>query len=283
MSNKPNKVSVHGGHSGQFCQHAKDSLEEVIQAYIAQGFTWVGITEHMPPLSDAMRYDDEIEAQLSAESLQRRFEDYFQLCRALQLKYAEQIEIMTAFETETYDSSLAYIKTLVEKVKPDYLVGSVHHVGGIAIDYSPELYHDAVSAVGGVEALYCRYFDEQYLMLKELKPAVVGHFDLVRIFDERYLGRLESPEIWSKIERNLAYIAQEGLILDFNLRGFDKSVEQYPSMAVLKKAISLGISIVPGDDSHGVDSVGRNYERGLKVLTELGVSGEWVRPVCFFW
>ena len=85
------KVSVHGGHSGQFCQHAQDSLESIIQAYIEQGFKWAGITEHIPPLSDEMRYPDEAEAGLSAEFLQQRFAEYFQLGRELQQKYANQI------------------------------------------------------------------------------------------------------------------------------------------------------------------------------------------------
>ena len=44
-------VSVHGGHSGQFCHHATDTLEEIIQQYIAKQFPWVGITEHAPGLA----------------------------------------------------------------------------------------------------------------------------------------------------------------------------------------------------------------------------------------
>ncbi len=41
----PALVSIHGGHSGEFCQHAGDSLEAILEAYAAQGFAWVGITE----------------------------------------------------------------------------------------------------------------------------------------------------------------------------------------------------------------------------------------------
>jgi histidinol-phosphatase (PHP family) len=70
------KVSVHGGHSGQFCHHASDSLEEVIRAYVAEGFSWVGITEHMAPLSDALRYPDEVEDDLGADYLLDRFRTY---------------------------------------------------------------------------------------------------------------------------------------------------------------------------------------------------------------
>lgn len=279
---KGKKVSVHGGHSGQFCTHASDSLEEVIQAYIAQGFSWVGITEHMPPVSNFMRYPDEVEAKQDASLLQQRFAEYFQLCRSLQQKYASQIEIMTSFETETYEGSTAYVKELVAQVKPDYLVGSVHHVAGIGIDYNEAMYQEAIASCGSIEGLYCEYFDAQYKMLQDLRPAVVGHFDLIRIFDKEYLTHLKQADIWQRIERNLEFIAEEKLILDFNLRGFDKTHEQYPCIPVLEKAIELNIAIVPGDDSHGISSVGRNYDRGLEILAGLGVNLDWARPKLLF-
>ena len=60
------RVSVHGGHSGEFCCHAMDSLEEIVTAYIERGFDWVGITEHIPPVDDRFRYPEEIKAGLNA-------------------------------------------------------------------------------------------------------------------------------------------------------------------------------------------------------------------------
>lgn len=273
------KVSIHGGHSGQFCTHAKNSLDEVIQAYIDQGFSWVGITEHMPPNSDTMLYPDELELNLSSSGMMNRFEEYFKECRSLQRKYAEDIEIMSSFETEAYSGSSLFVKELIAKVKPDYLVGSVHHVKNIPIDFDEALYKKAITACeNDIEKLYCEYFDTQLGMLEDLKPAVVGHFDLIRIYDENYLQRIQKPEIWQRIDRNLSFIAKEELILDFNLRGFDKTTEQYPCTPILKLAIEKGIAIVPGDDSHGVASVGRNYEKGLEILKSLGVDTNWVRP-----
>jgi len=44
MTNK-NLISLHGGHSGQFCSHAKDDLEDILLRYMDLGFTRVGITE----------------------------------------------------------------------------------------------------------------------------------------------------------------------------------------------------------------------------------------------
>ncbi|MEY4642326.1 MAG: hypothetical protein RLZZ227_2320 [Pseudomonadota bacterium] len=272
------RVSVHGGHSGQFCHHAKDSLDAVVQAYIAAGFSWAGITEHMPPLDDSKRYFDEADSGIAAATLQAQFKAYFAECRRLQVQYAGAIKLFTAFETETYSGSSAFVKHLIAEAQPDYIVGSVHHVGDIGIDETPALYTSATVKAGGIEALYCQYFDTQLAMLEDLRPAVVGHFDLIRIFDRDYLHTLQSPAVWTRVERNLAFIARQGLIMDFNLRGFDKSTEQYPSMPVLRKALELGVSIVPGDDSHGVSSVGRNYDRGVALLTELGHPCRWVEP-----
>ena len=37
----------HHSHSGQFCAHAKGSLEEMVQAAITKGMTVYALTEHM--------------------------------------------------------------------------------------------------------------------------------------------------------------------------------------------------------------------------------------------
>lgn len=43
----------HHSHSGQFCGHAKDDLENVVKAAIAKGFHSFALTEHIPrPLED---------------------------------------------------------------------------------------------------------------------------------------------------------------------------------------------------------------------------------------
>lgn len=272
------KVSIHGGHSGQFCHHASDRLEDIIRTYIKEGFSWVGITEHMAPLSDAFRYPDEAEEDLSAAYLLDRFRTYFKECRSLRQKYSSKIEIYSAFETETYAGSGDFVNQLVKELKPDYLVGSVHHVHDICIDYDEAHFKKAVKQAGSIESLYQDYFDAQFEMLQELEPSVVGHFDLVRKYDPDYLETLGKPGVWERIERNLDFISETGLIMDFNLRGFDKTTEQYPSMPVLEAALELDIDVVPGDDSHGVSSVGRNFDKGIEVLRSLGANLDWARP-----
>jgi histidinol-phosphatase (PHP family) len=168
----------------------------------------------------------------------------------------------------------------MQRFKPDYIVGSVHHVDNISFDYSKKTYTQAVTAAGGIEALYCRYLDAQYRLISELRPPVVGHFDLIRIYDPDYLQHLSRPKVREKVQRNLELIRHLNLIMDVNARAITKgATEPYPTYSILKQAVKLGIPLVPGDDSHGIDTVGLNIDRVIKVLKEVGADTNWRRPI----
>ena len=276
---KTKLVSVHGGHSAEFCCHAKNDLRTVVKEYIKKGFTWVGISEHMPPISDAFLYPLEIEMGYTAKSMQERFSKYMATCKALQQEYKEQIDILVGFETEAYTGALDYAGELIQSEKPDYIVGSVHHVNDLDIDSSTETYSAAVSKAGSIDQLYVDYFDLQYQMMQHLQPAVVGHFDLIRIYDPEYKKRINNPIIFERIERNLDWIQSNDLVLDYNLKGFLKNAQEpYVTEQILSKAIEMGIKIVPGDDSHGIETVGMNMEKGMQILDSKGVNKDWPKP-----
>lgn len=281
---KTKLVSIHSGHSGQFCNHARDTLEEIIQRYIDLEFEWVGITEHVYPISNEFRYPDEVITGIDVATLSRRFTEYIKTCRLLQKKYQDRITIFTAFETETYSGYQEFIPSVIQQFQPDYVVGSVHHVDDICIDYSKEYYDGAADSLGGVENLYCRYFDLQYEMIRTIEPTVVGHFDLIRIFDEHYPERLKRPEIWQRITRNLDLIQKRHIIMDFNLRALMKgALEPYISAPILAEAKRMGIMVVPGDDSHGVKDPGVNMELGIDLLKEAGFDTDWPKPSLYVW
>lgn len=273
------RVSIHGGHSGPFCNHARDTLEEIVRAYIEKGFAWVGLTEHMPPADDAFLYPEERRAGLTAALMQERFGRYMTEARRLQRVYAGRIAIYVGFETEDTTGAVDLALRLMAEYAPDYIVGSVHHVADIPFDYSVEAYRDAVAAAGGIQALYCRYFDRQYDLIERLGPRVVGHFDLIRIFDPLYRRHILLPDIQGKIHRNLELIRRLNLILDFNVAALKKgAAEPYVCGPILAQARRLGIAVVPGDDAHSVATVGLHLDEGIRILQEMGFSTQWRAP-----
>lgn len=273
-------VSIHGGHSGQFCNHAQDDLESLVQAYLRKGFAWVGITEHMPPADNQFLYPEEVAAGLDAATMRNRFSAYFLEARRLQRAYADRLEIFVGFETEATTGSFDLAQTLADTHDPDYLVGAVHHVDDIPIDYDKMTYARAVQSAGSINKLYCRYFDLQYELIQRIKPAVVAHFDLIRIYDRDYRTRLAAPDVRKRITRNLELIARYDLILDFNVAALRKgAAEPYLSWKILKQALTMGISVVPADDAHGVDTVGACIDEGIAIVEGLGVKPPWRKPV----
>jgi len=251
----------------------------VVRAYWQRGFAWVGITEHMPAAREDLVPAEERAAGLDAAATQDRFRRYFARARELQAEYAGRLRVLVGFETEAHSGYPEFVRAWVRELQPDYVVGSVHHVHDRLIDATPELYAECAERSGGVPALYCDYFDLQYEMLERLRPAVVGHLDLVRLLDPDYPRTLARAEVWQRIERNLDRVAAQGAILDVNLRALAKGQpEPYPARPILEAARRRGIAVAPGDDSHGVESVGAHCQQGVRLLEEMGFETDWPVP-----
>ncbi|MBF0288186.1 MAG: histidinol-phosphatase [SAR324 cluster bacterium] len=263
-------ISFHGGHSGNYCDHAEGKLEDIICNAIEQGFTHYGLSEHMPRTQTEYLYPEECERGRTPEQLERMFALYIQEGRQLQYKYKEQIHILVGMETELIGTNFDEIEHFYHKYSPDYLVGSVHYVNQIPSDYSESDFEKLEQLLGGTEAVFCAYYDAQFELLQRIRPQVVGHFDLIRLFRPEFSL---SAKIWEKIERNLTCAISYDALVEINARAFKKKQrEPYPQYKILQMLISLGGKVTLGDDSHHPKEVGLNYEKVFKFLKEQGIS-----------
>ncbi|KAI9678215.1 MAG: histidinolphosphatase [Caeruleum heppii] len=264
----------HHSHSGQFCAHAKDTLEEVVQIAIKRKLHTIGVTEHMPRENSYDLYPEEDE---TPETLSRLFDRYYiEACR-LRTKYASEIQILIGFETEWIrETSLQTIKDVQAKYDFDLFVGSVHHLYTIPIDYDDALYQKAMHRSGGdtEEQLFLDYFDAQHAMLKALKPPIVGHFDLIRLKSrdpEASFRRWET--VWQRISRNLEFIVSYGGLVELNSASLRKGMsEPYPNAEICRALLQLGGRFTLSDDSHGVDQVALNYHGVLDHIDKVNTN-----------
>ncbi|KAL2196863.1 polymerase/histidinol phosphatase-like protein [Corynascus similis CBS 632.67] len=283
-------------HSGQFCPgHAKDQLEDIILHAIKVGYKTIGLTEHMPRTELSDLYPEELlpSPEVTLASLGPRHTAYLTEARRLQDKYASQIRILIGFESEWIRPAYGtLIRSLAADSAIDYFIGSIHHAKGVPIDFDAPTYAAAVRACGGSEqALFAAYFDEQFAMLETVRPRVVGHFDLVRLFSTdpgRSLkeewneegvgeGKGEGPTaIWSRVLRNLEFVRGYGGWLECNTSALRKGLaEAYPKREIAEEWVRMGGRFTFGDDSHGIAQVATNYVRGLDYLESLGVRELW--------
>lgn len=239
--NLPTMPFSHHSHSGQFCGHAANTLEEVVQAAISKGMTTFCLTEHMPREA-ADFYPEEVDHHDEA-SLAKLYDDFYVEARRLQKAYASQIQLFVGFEGEWIrPGSLKLCETILETHDVDMFVGSVHHVHTVPIDFDAPMYHRARSLSDGTdEGIFADYFESQYEMLQALRPPVVAHFDLIRLkSDDPERSFKACPQVWEKIERNLKYIAEYGGVLELNSSSLRKGMtEPYPQVEICRVNISL--------------------------------------------
>ncbi|KAI8938387.1 hypothetical protein NX059_004283 [Plenodomus lindquistii] len=263
----------HHSHSGQFCGHAKNTLEEIVQAAIAKGFHTFALTEHIPRSREDF-YPEE-EAEHTETSLAQLFEDFIAEAHRLRDAYSDKIQILVGFESEFIrPSTLSDVQSILQRHEFDFFMGSVHHTHTIPIDYDRALYEKARIAAGGTdERLFEDYFDLQHEMLQALQPPVVGHFDLIRLLSDHRDAEFKGMvSVWGKIQRNLEYIASYGGLLELNSSGLRKGLaEPYPCRSICQRFLSLGGGFVMSDDSHGIDQIGTNYKRLLAFIQETGI------------
>ena len=266
-------ISLHGGHSGEFCDHAHDRLEEIIEAAITRGCPVYGVTEHAPRIEPHRLYDEEVALGWSVESLDTLFGEYARTLKALQKQYAGRIDIVCGFETEVVPE-VRYVEVMNElrtRHGFEYIVASVHWVAGQIIDYKREHFDAAVAACGGLEALAIHYYDTVAEMVQGLRPEIVGHLDLVRKMAPD-TAAVETPAIQAAAFRALDGIAASGAILDVNTAALRKGQPcPYPAPWLVRAAHERGIPFCFGDDSHGVDQVAAGLPEARQYLLELGV------------
>ena len=265
-------VSNHGGHSGEFCDHARGTKQELLDAYIAAGFSQVSLVEHLPPPSDRYLYPDEVEKGHDAAYLRGRFSRYLgEVREGLQQQAAGRLELFCGIETEFYgEDPCGWICQAVEQYRPEMIVASVHHVRDIPIDLSAELYQHAVQVAGGLDELYCAYYDAQYDLIQctanytSHMPVVLGHLDLIRLLSPHHRPGIE---VNRRVIRNVRAAIDGGLIIEVNSRAYKKQLpEPYPALDILRQIRMLHGEITFGDDSHAPDEVGLYYGYAQEAL-----------------
>lgn len=172
----------------------------------------------------------------------RTFSEYYNTALRLRSKYQHQIHIPIGFEVDYIrESSIPLIRNLQSIYKFDFFIGSVHHVHTIPIDFDQEMYQKALSAVGGTEeSLFEAYFDAQFQMLEALRPAVVGHFDLIRLFSADPTKGLRDygAGVWERVERNVAFVVSYGGLTELNSASIRKGWDEpYPRRDVCEVSI----------------------------------------------
>lgn len=213
----------------QYCEVAK-----------SRGISELGITEHD-------RFLDDIDLEAFREAKNRS--------RDVALRLGIEVDFVPGKEAEMdrFATALPY----------DYVIGSVHRVGGEEVDNASV--KDVYEKWDTYE-LYEAYYENVREAALSGRFEVIGHPDLIKIF-RTYPDR----DIVPMLEETADAIAESGVVVDVNSAGLRKPVgEIYPERTFLEMFYRRGVPIILSSDAHAADEVGAGYEKSVKLVKDVG-------------
>lgn len=245
-----------------FCD-GNNTAEEMVQRAVSLGFESLGFSVHSPMnIENCYAIDP------------KRIDEYINTILSLKEKYKDKIEIYNGIEL---DSNWDF----VDISKFDYIIGSVHHLhcpGRIyAVDESEEETKECVEKeFDGDPLSYAKcYYSELARFLCELKPDVIGHFDLIEKFNNK--GKLfdtTDPDYQTLVKVYLDKICDScpDSIFEVNTGAMFRmgNDNPYPAEFILRHLKERNMKITISSDAHCTDALDFGFEKVQAICKKCG-------------
>lgn len=241
------KVDLHN-HT-VLCNHATGSVNEYVEAAIACGIDYFGFSDHAPMDCDPQYRMDFAQMEL-----------YEQWVSEAKERYSDKITVLLGYEI---DFLPGHMDDRVLKRACDYTIGSVHFIDGWGFD-NPQYIARYDNA--DMDEVYTRYFALIEAMAKMGKFEIVGHLDLLKVFNF-----LPKTDIRLLAKNALKAIKKADMSIEINVSGWRKPVrEAYPSLGLLEEIAALEIPITFASDAHRIDQVGMFRDEAEALARSVG-------------
>ncbi|MBD3261507.1 MAG: histidinol-phosphatase HisJ family protein, partial [Candidatus Altiarchaeales archaeon] len=163
-------------HTG-FCPHGRGTFKEYLEAASEKNLSYLGFAEHLPLPPG---YTDPVgDSALTRET----FKQY--VSQVTEIKDADE-HILLGGELDFLPGHKKWAKKLSQYPDLDYVIGSLHFLGGWCFDYSEEAFREGLQNryAGDAEGFIKEYCKNMGLLLSICDVDVVGHLDLYKKFNE---------------------------------------------------------------------------------------------------
>jgi len=170
--------------------------------------------------------------------------------------------VKLALEVDYVPGRVDELAAVLEPYPWDYLLGSVHWIGGFAVDSRPGLWE-----VEPVEEVWRVYFETLAEAAGSGFCDGLAHPDLAKIYGLRPDGGL----VAELHERAAEAIAAAGVAVEVSTAGLRKPVgELYPDLSFLIACRERGVPLTLASDAHLPSDVGRDLDRAVAHATAAG-------------
>lgn len=242
-----------------FSHDGRSGLEELCAAACEKGLLFYGVTEHFD--YEAICEDKAQEEKLKGQ--RAREGEYFHAARHLQDDYAGAMNVLVGAEfgfSEDENICKEYAETY-EKYRPDYLINSVHCLGGVDIYYNP------VAMANG----YTEFLKMVRKSLDAPYPYdIVGHLEYAIRYTHNH-APITMEEYGDILDDIFLTIIKKDKILEVNTATKDLPQICLPNQQLLQRYFDLGgRNISFGSDAHETARLTDKFEEVVRLLKKIG-------------
>ncbi|MCL6610757.1 MAG: histidinol-phosphatase HisJ family protein [Peptococcaceae bacterium] len=239
------------------CGHARGEIQEYIDRARRMGLLEIGISDHVPMY---WLPPDRRDPGLAMDGA--HFPGYVREVLEMSEKHSDigirlgvEVDYIPGFEEEAAAALSGH--------PFDYVIGSVHYIGGWAFDSPKYLEEYGRRDIGEV---YRDYFNLVSRAAGSGLFDIIAHPDLVKKFGFRPEGDLAG--FYRQAARSFA---EAGVCVEVNTAGLRwPAGEIYPSLEFLKICRMEGVPAVAGSDAHLPEQVGWAFDQARELLLAAG-------------
>jgi histidinol-phosphatase (PHP family) len=248
-------------------------IEAYVEAAAARGVEELGFTEHLyrcreaaPVLGRFWDHPDTpedvaglSEAMVDAD-LTLSLEDYVE---AVVSAREAGLPVKLGLEVDFFPGSIDKVLTLIEPYPWDYLIGSVHWIGGWAIDASHSVFEFQRR---GLERAWEQYFALEALLAESGTVDVLAHVDVIKKYG---LRPTVDPTPWYRSVVKAA--SASGTAVEVSSQGLRNPADEvYPSPDFLRLFRQEGVAITLASDAHRPPDAGWGHAEVVEAARRAG-------------
>ena len=231
-------------------------IEAYVDAARTAGIDEIGFTDHVYRFRQARDWDDHplwVEGALADL-------DRYHAC--LVAARTAGLPVKVGLEVDYLAGREAAITATVGRLEWDFLLGSVHWVAGLAVDWEMASIWECYP----VDRVWSMYADDLCAAAASGIYDTMAHPDLAKVF-----GHRPEPKPVTLYEQIADAFAAAGVCAEVSTAGFDRVLgELYPDPDLLALLHRREVPVTLASDAHRADHVGRSFDRALAVLREIG-------------
>ncbi|MGH8958368.1 MAG: histidinol-phosphatase HisJ family protein [Acidimicrobiia bacterium] len=243
-------------------QYPSGLIESYVEAAAARGVTELGFTEHLYRTEEGAAILGRFWENERRPDLREHTEAMVALDSGLSLsKYVDAIlaarqrglPVKLGLEVDFFPSSIEAVLDLLAPYPFDFLIGSVHWVGGWSID-SPDVTFEF--ARRGIDQAWDDYFAIAIDLAGRGVVDVLAHIDLPKKF-----GHQTATEPLHLYRQVVDAAVSSGTSVEVSSAGLRMPIAApYPSAALLKMFFEAGVEITLASDAHTSDVAGYEHD-----------------------